>query len=58
MSGMLSYNGGPVDIFAIGCILYALDMQDLPFPNQEKIQPEVTEELYLDVFEKYLEKRE
>jgi hypothetical protein len=46
-----SYKGAPVDIFAFGAILFALDMQDLPFkPNRDQdgrvYQPRVTMDLH------------
>ena len=57
-----SYYGAPVDIFALGVILYALDMQCLPFEiyrdaSDKAYQPRVTTSKYAEVQESYNKKR-
>lgn len=57
-----SYHGAPVDIFAIGVILYALDIQGYPFNLElnsvgKKYQPSVTKSRYEEMKKSYLRKR-
>ena len=57
-----SYLGAPVDIFAVGVMLIALDTQNLPFELKlngmgKKYQPKVTMSKYLEMQEKYIKVR-